>query len=75
MKNKYNINETVSLIGKQEKLTVVDFEFINGFYLYYFDGKVAYPENQLSKIDNSLTKEKFLDTISKIDLFKLFDIE
>jgi len=47
MKNKYKIDQTVKIKSTGESLTIKDFEFISGIYVYYFDHKTCYPEHEL----------------------------
>jgi hypothetical protein len=46
MKRKFNLNQKV-FTNNKKWVTIVDFEFICGFFLYYTDDNNSYPENTL----------------------------
>jgi hypothetical protein len=46
MKKKYNLNQKV-FTNNKKWVTIIDFEYINGFFLYYTDDNSSYPENSL----------------------------
>ena len=45
--NKYNIGESVEVIGTYQKTKIIDFEFFDELVLYYTDDKNAYPQHMI----------------------------
>jgi hypothetical protein len=66
MRNKYNIGESIEVIGSYIKTKITDFEIFDDLVLYYTEDGQAYPHfmiqsygfNFLSKIFKTSDKEK-----------------
>jgi hypothetical protein len=65
VKHKYNIGESIEVIGSYNKTKIIDFEIFGDLVLYYTEDKKAYPQNMIQPYG--------LNFISK--LFKLSDNE
>jgi len=47
VKYKYNIGETVEVIGSYQKTKIIDFEIFDDLILYYTEDNNAYPQHML----------------------------
>jgi len=58
MKNKYKIGQTVVVKNTKERYSIIDFEFINGDFLYYFNSYKSNIESNLCDVDEFEKIEK-----------------
>lgn len=57
IKRKFNIDETIEVIGSYNKTKIIDFEIFDDLVLYYTEDKKAYPQYMLQPYGlNFITK-------------------
>lgn len=59
MKHKYNIGESVEVIGSYQKTKITDVEVFDGLVLYYTEDKNAYPQHMLQLYGSNFMSKLF----------------
>jgi len=63
MKNKYKIGQVVVVKNTKERYSITDFEYINGDFLYYFNGYKSNIETNLCDAEEFDKLEKLTDIL------------